>query len=126
MFVEALAMYLVQMGIGKVGTTIFADSMPQDVKSATMVTSPTSGISVDDELRGFYMDSMLIVVRDVSLSAAQKKMRAISDLFPVEDVSSESVYFRILRPMTLPIVYPRDDGALFEMGLAIEFAGYMQ
>ena len=78
MFVEGLALYLAKMGIGKVGSTIFADAMPQDAKSAVMVTSPTSGIEVDHELAGFYMDSMLIVVRDISLSAAQRKMQSVS------------------------------------------------
>lgn len=99
--------------------------MPQNVKSAVMVTSATSGISVDAELRGFYFDSMLIVVRDISLASAQKKMQVINDLFPVDNVTSKSVFFRMLRPMTLPIVYPRNDGALFEIGLPVEFAGYM-
>lgn len=124
MFVEALALYLVKMGIGTTGKTVFADSMPADVKSATMVTSPTSGIAVDSELQGFYLDSMLIVVRDVSLSAAQKRMKTISDLFPLTDVTTSDVVFKMIRPLTLPIVYPRDDGALFEVGLAVEFAGY--
>ncbi|WP_228710079.1 minor capsid protein [Klebsiella aerogenes] len=125
MFVEGLAMYLAGKGVGKAGSDIFIDAMPQGVKSAVMVTSATSGISVDDELRGFYFDSMLIVVRDVSLAAAQKKMKAISDILPVDNITSKDVFFRMLRPMTLPIVYPRNDGALFEIGLPVEFAGYM-
>lgn len=125
MFVEGLALYLAKMGVGKVGSTIFADAMPQDAKSAVMVTSPTSGIEVDHELSGFYMDSMLIVVRDASLSAAQRKMQVVSALLPAEGVSSGGVFFKMLRPMTLPVVYPRNDGAMFESGLPVEFAGYM-
>lgn len=125
MFVEGLALYLAKMGVGKVGSTIFADAMPQDVKSAVMVTSPTSGIEVDHELTGFYMDSVLIVVRDISLSAAQKKMQSVSAHLPTEEISSGSVFFKMLRPMTLPVVYPRNDGAMFEIGLPVEFAGYM-
>ncbi|WP_256682402.1 minor capsid protein [Klebsiella grimontii] len=125
MFVEGLALYLAGKGVGKVGSTIFADAMPQDAKSAVMVTSPTSGIEVDHELSGFYMDSMLIVVRDASLSAAQRKMQAVSALLPVEDVESGGAFFKMLRPMTLPVVYPRNDGAMFEIGLPVEFAGYM-
>lgn len=125
MFVEGLAMYLVGKGVGKAGSDIFIDAMPQSVKSAVMVTSATSGIQVDDELRGFYFDSMLIVVRDVSLATAQKRMKAISDFLPVDNITSKGVFFRMLRPMTLPIVYPRNDGALFEIGLPVEFAGYM-
>ncbi|EPJ5021548.1 phage tail terminator protein [Klebsiella pneumoniae] len=125
MFVEGLAMYLAGKSIAKAGADLFIDAMPQGVKSAVMVTSSTSGIAVDDELRGFYMDSMLIVVRDISLAAAQKKMKSISHLLPVENIASEGVFFRMLRPMTLPIVYPRNDGALFEIGLPVEFAGYM-
>lgn len=125
MFVEGLALYLAKMGIGKVGSTIFADAMPQDAKSAVMVTSPTSGIEVDQELAGFYMDSILIVVRDISLSAAQRKMQSVSLLLPTREIASGSVFFRMLRPMTLPVVYPRNDGAMFEIGLPVEFAGYM-
>jgi hypothetical protein len=125
MFVEGLAMYLAGKRVGKAGSDIFIDAMPQSVKTAVMVTSGTSGISVDDELRGFFMDSMLVVVRDVSLSAAQKKMKVINDLLPADNITSNGVFFRMLRPMTLPIVYPRNDGALFEVGLPVEFAGYM-
>ncbi|HBL6736633.1 TPA: hypothetical protein LSH72_004023 [Klebsiella oxytoca] len=125
MFVEGLAMYLAEKGVGKAGSDIFIDAMPQSVKAAVMVTSATSGIAVDDELRGFYFDSMLIVVRDISLAAAQKKMKTISDFLPVDNITSKDVFFRMLRPMTLPIVYPRNDGALFEIGLPVEFAGYM-
>ncbi|HDK6816048.1 TPA: hypothetical protein MXD02_004609 [Klebsiella pneumoniae] len=125
MFVEGLALYLAKMGVGKVGSTIFADAMPQDAKSAVMVTSPTSGIEVDHELAGFYMDSVLIVVRDISLSAAQRKMQIINAHLPAKEISSGSVFFKMLRPMTLPVVYPRNDGAMFEIGLPVEFAGYM-
>ncbi|HHT4259126.1 TPA: hypothetical protein ACTYZB_004793 [Klebsiella variicola] len=125
MFVEALAMYLAKMGIGKAGSNIFAENIPQDVKSAVMVTSPSSGIAVDYELRDFYMDAMLIVVRDVSVSLAQKKMQTINALLPAQNITSNGVFFKMIRPMTLPVVYPRDDGALIEVGLAVEFAGYM-
>lgn len=125
MFVEGLALYLAKMGVGKVGSTIFADVMPQDAKSAVMVTSPTSGIDVDHELSGFYMDSVLIVVRDTSLSAAQRKMQSVGALLPTEEIASGSVFFKMLRPMTLPVVYPRNDGAMFEIGLPVEFAGYI-
>ncbi|EOT8576732.1 hypothetical protein ACNEMA_004610, partial [Shigella sonnei] len=45
--------------------------------------------------------------------------------FPVEETESGEVYFRLVRPMAMPVVYPKNDGSLIEAGIPVEFAGYL-
>lgn len=125
MFVEELASILAKKSIGKIGKDLFVHSMPQEAKKAIMVTNSTSGIGVDDELRDFYQDVMLVIVRDASIQAAQSRAMEIFNILPVKYQEEGNVNFLYIRPMTLPIVYPRNDAALFEVGMPVEFSAYL-
>ena len=93
MFIEAFASLMQKAKIGTVGTDIFCHYLPANVKSGVLLINPNTGISIDHELQGFYLESFTIIVR--------------------------------VRPMAMPIIYPKNDGALIEAGIPVEFAGYL-
>ena len=109
MFIEAFASLMQKAKIGTVGTDIFCHYMPANVKSGVLLVTPNTGITIDHELKGFYHDSFTVIM----------------DMFPVEETVSEGVYFRLVRPMSMPITYPKNEGSLIEAGIPIEFAGYL-
>lgn len=123
MFVEQLATLLAKNGVGVLGKTIFANTLNADVKSGVMVT--TTGINIDWELRDFYQDTMYIVIRDVSVTAANKVADKVMSLLPIEDTEIDNVKFRFIRPLNLPTIFPRNDASLYELGISVEFAAHL-
>lgn len=125
MFIEAFASLMQKAKIGKVGTDIFCHFMPANVKSGVLLINPNSGIGIDHELQGFFYESFTIIVRNATITKTMEKANKIMDMLPVEEIESEGVHFRLVRPMTMPITYPKNDGALIEAGIPVEFAGYL-
>ena len=109
MFIEAFASLMQKAKIGTLGTDIFCHYM----------------IAIDHELKGFYHDSFTVIVRNATITKAVAKANKIMDMFPVEETVSDGVYFRLVRPMSMPITYPKNEGSLIEAGIPIEFAGYL-
>ena len=56
--------------------------------------------------RGFYHESFTIIVRGSSITTTVEKANKIIEMFPVE-TESGGVYFRLVRPMAMPIIYPK-------------------
>lgn len=125
MFIEAFASLMEKAKLGKVGSDIFCHYMPANVKSGVLLINPNTGISIDHELQGFYHDSFTVIVRNATITKAVAKANKIMDMFPIEETESGGVYFRLIRPLAMPITYPKNDGALIEAGIPIEFAGYL-
>nr|WP_277345907.1 minor capsid protein [Klebsiella pneumoniae] len=111
-------------GLGKVGTDIFCHYMPAKVKSGILLINPNTGITIDPDLQGFYFDSFTIVVRNASITKSVEMANEIMDILPVSNVESDGVFFKMVRPMAMPITYPINDGSLIETGIPLEFAGY--
>ena len=125
MFIEAFASLMQKAKIGTVGTDIFCHYLPANVKSGVLLINPNTGISIDHELQGFYHESFTIIVRGSSITTTVEKANKIIEMFPVEETESGGVYFRLVRPMGMPIISPKNDGALIEAGIPVEFAGYL-
>ena len=115
MFVEAFAKLIQKKGLGKVGTDIFCHYMPAKVKSGILLINPNTGIAID---------SFTIVVRNASITKSVEMANEIMDILPVSNVESDGVFFKMVRPMAMPITYPINDGSLIETGIPLEFAGY--
>ena len=124
MFVEAFAKLIQKKGLGKVGTDIFCHYMPAKVKSGILLINPNTGIAIDPDLQGFYFDSFTIVARNASITKSVEMANKIMDILPVSNVESDGVFFKMVRPMAMPITYPINDGSLIETGIPLEFAGY--
>lgn len=125
MFVEDFAIFLQQNKLGRIGVDMFVHHLPASVKRGVLVTYPNSGIGIDRELHDFYQDGFTVIVRDTNITAAQTLADRIMALLPARDVDVGKVCFRYIQPLSLPVVFPRDDGAMFEVGIPLEFAGYL-
>ncbi|ELD1608237.1 hypothetical protein HVX40_24280 (plasmid) [Escherichia coli] len=125
MFIEAFASLMQKRGLGKVGTDIFCNYMPANVKAGVLLINPNTGIQIDHELEGFYYDAFTVIVRNSTITKTLEKTNRIMGMFPIIDTESEGVFFRLIRPMSMPVTYPKDEGSLIESGIPIEFAGYL-
>jgi hypothetical protein len=101
----AFAKLIQKKGLGKVGTDIFCHYMPAKVKSGILLINPNTGIAIDPDLQVFY-DSFTIVVRNASITKSVEMANEIMDILPVSNVESDGVFFKMVRPMAMPITYP--------------------
>lgn len=122
MFVEAFAKVLHDKKLGSIGKDIFVHHMPGSAKSGILLVNPNDGIRIDRELHGFYQDVFTLIVREPTLSAVSTRANKVMAELPVIDIEVQGVRFRYIKPLALPIIYPEDDGSLFEAGIPLEFA----
>ena len=126
MILESVAEHLALSGVGEVGKSVFVHFMPHSVKSGIILVSSDSGFSVDPELKNYYRDIFKFVVRAESISEGNNIMRAVLPVMDVEGVTINELTFNFIRPLTLPLPYPRDDSGGYEISCVMEFSCYYQ
>lgn len=124
MFIEAFAKFLQDKKLGVIGKDTFAHHMPASVKSGILLVNPNTGIAIDRELDGFYQDVFTVIIREPTLSAVSARANKIMAVLPLLDTEVQAIRFKYVKPLSLPIIYPQDDGLLFEAGIPVEFAAY--
>lgn len=124
MFIEACAKFLQDKKLGVIGKDTFAHHMPASVKSGILLVNPNTGIAIDRELDGFYQDVFTVIIREPTLSAVSARANKIMAVLPMLDTEVQGIRFKYVKPLSLPMIYPQDDGSLFEAGIPVEFAGY--
>lgn len=124
MFIEAFAKFLQDKKLGVIGKDTFAHHMPASVKSGILLVNPNTGIAIDRELEGFYQDVFTVIIREPTLSAVSARANKIMAVLPLIDTEVQGIRFKYVKPLSLPIIYPQDDGSLFEAGIPVEFAAY--
>ncbi|MBS2140022.1 hypothetical protein KCA24_20315 [Escherichia coli] len=124
MFIEAFASLMQKAKFGTVGPDIFCHYLPANVKSGVLLINPNTGISIDHELQGFYPESFTTIVRGSSITTTVEKANKIIEMFPVEETESGGVYFRLVRPMAMPTLYPKNVGPLIEQAFPLKLLGY--
>ena len=124
MFIEAFAKFLQDKKLGVIGKDTFAHHMPASVKSGILLVNPNTGIAIDRELDGFYQDVFTVIIREPTLSAVSARANKIMAVLPLIDTEVQGIRFKYVKPLSLPIIYPQDDGSLFEAGITVEFAAY--
>jgi hypothetical protein len=121
MFIEAFAKFLqdkVSVIEGR-----FCASHASFSQKRNLLVNPNTGIAIDRELDGFYQDVFTVIIREPTLpvSARANKIMAV---LPLLDTEVQAIRFKYVKPLSLPIIYPQDDGSLFEAGIPVEFAAY--
>lgn len=124
MFIEAFAKFLQDKKLGVIGKDTFAHHMPASVKSGILLVNPNTGIAIDRELEGFYQDVFTVIIREPTLSTVSARANKIMAVLPLLDTEVQAIRFKYVKPLSLPIIYPQDDGSLFEAGILVEFAAY--
>nr|AKG47473.1 hypothetical protein pA_00033 [Pectobacterium carotovorum] len=126
MILEAVAAYLQSQKVGKIGQDIFCYYMPPKTPRGYLIMSPNDGISIDPELKGYYQDIFPFMIRAENISKVNQLGTSIMQVIDVKDVDTKDVFFHYIRPVTLPAIYPQNDGGSFEAGIVIEFSCYIK
>lgn len=126
MILEAFTRYLEKQGVGKAGKDLFCYYMPPKVPRGYLVMSPTDGIKIDPELKGYYQDIFPFMIRAENISKLNQMSTAVMDVVNGRDVDMGDVYFNVIQAITLPAIYPQNDGGSFEAGVVIEFSCYFK
>ena len=126
MILEAFTRYLEKQRIGKSGKDLFCYYMPPKTPRGYLVMSPTDGIRVDPELKGYYQDIFPFMIRAENISKLNQMSTAVMDAINGRDIDMIDVYFNVIQAITLPTIYPQNDGGSFEAGVVIEFSCYIK
>lgn len=124
MIIEQFAKYLQDQGIGVMNKNIFCFRMPAEVPSGYLIVYPNDGIRRDPDLKGFYQDVFPFIIRGASLTEVTRLADIAMSVIDALHVEADGFHFNYIRPLTLPIIYPPNDGNTYEAGISIEFCGY--
>jgi hypothetical protein len=105
---------LEQAGLGTSGVDLFVGTMPSDVARGIMLIDPLTGHEIDDGMAGFFNTQFQAIVRDPVLERAYETGLAISQALTLNNVEGDGITISWLRPMTLPVNYPRGDAGDIE------------
>lgn len=125
MIIEQFAQYLQDKGLGTLNRNIFCFRMPAEITNGYLIVYPNDGIRLDPELKGYYQDIFPFIIRGASLTEVTRLADAAMNVVDALHVEAGGFHFNYIRPLSLPIIYPPNDGNTYEAGISIEFSGYM-
>jgi hypothetical protein len=119
-----LAAFLADNGIGRVGQSIFAHSMPAECDEGVLIKLPLDGIDINQYIPGYYQTEIDVIVRAKTHEKGEALANTLMTLLHLYDTNfvdprTKYVVMRIkqMLPMNLPIRYPRSDGNGIEFSL---------
>ena len=105
-----LARVIAEAGEATEGKDIFVNTMPAEVSRGVMLRPPLTGIEIDEGMRGHYSAEFLVIVRDPDAMTGYERAERISKILKARNLTKPGVHYTWLRPMELPVSYPRGDG----------------
>lgn len=103
-----------QAGLAIPGVDLYVGTLPHDVKRGIMLLDPLTGHEIDDGMRGFFNTQFQAIIRDPVLERAYETGLTVSQILTLNNVEGEGITISWLRPMTLPVSYPRGDAGDIE------------
>jgi hypothetical protein len=125
MNVLPLVQRLVEQGVGKMGTNLFAYMFPAGATSAVLVRNDINGTKIDYELPGYYRTRVQVIAREATYlkaSALMDKTLAALTLDPgtVLEDGATRMTFNHCRPEAMPAVFPLTGGNLIEFNVYLD------
>lgn len=102
-------------GLGVQGKTLFINFMPMEAKTAIMLRSPLSGVSIDHELPGYFKSPFMVVVRSPEYTKALDLMREVMLALTLYNEELDGMSVKHMYPTSLPISFPVSDGNFYEV-----------
>lgn len=101
-------------GLGEAGVDLYVGTTPADVVKGLMLVDPLTGHELDEGMRGFVSGEFQMIVRDPDPEDGWARALAISRAISLNNVGDQTVAITWIRPVTLPITYPRGDADTVE------------
>lgn len=111
---EPIATYLQDRGIGIVGESIFAYTLPPDLDMAIAIIPPLSGTPIDAELPGYRRGKFQVIVRTPTHQDGDTIARQIMSELTLVNSQIGPMSIKYIRPRHEPVVYPSSKGDLLE------------
>ena len=125
MKVDLLANFLADKGLGKIGKSIFAHSMPAECPEGILIKLPLEGIDIDQYLPGYYQTEIDIIIRartqekgEALANLVQETLHLYSTDFLDPRTRQVAMHIKQMLPLTLPIRYPLSTGNGIEFSLS--------
>lgn len=104
--------------------TVYVYAMSEECKTGVLLKLPLNGIPIDHELPGYHRGQIQAIVRAPKQAEGDALARKVQKLLTFERPVSlpaggpEEVRINFMRPLSLPIRYPRsDDGTSIEWSI---------
>jgi hypothetical protein len=120
-----IAKIISDAGLGIEGETLFTHHMVSEVKKGVLIKPPFEGVDVDDYLPGYYVHGFQLIVRAQTYEEGEPyadqlieavRIRQETD-FVNPGTSDFIAQIKYLRPLKLPIAYPRSDSGDLEWSI---------
>jgi hypothetical protein len=129
MNINCLYNRLIAANLGVEGESLFLHTMPADCRQGILLKMPLTGVVIDYELPGFFCTKVQAIVRAQSQVAGETLAKQVSAALEIRLRSTlagpPDMLVNWLRPLTLPIVYPRSDGNGLEWSINFEICYVM-
>jgi len=119
--IENIVTYLRSLDIAPVGVSVFRQTIPAGVSPAVGVFLSLTGIKIDQELPNYHNDSLQLIIRADTYSAAYEIAESFSAALDIGEQEVGSLHVNYLRPRHLPAVFPRSDGDYYEASVNFDF-----
>lgn len=125
MNVMPLVQRLVDQGVGKMGTNLFAYMFPAGATSAVLVRNELNGSKINHELPGFFKTRVQVIAREATYLKASALMDSVLAALTLDPGTAlednvNRMTFNYCRPEALPAVFPLSAGSLIEMNVYLE------
>lgn len=121
----ALAGYLEQKGVGKVGDSIFVSEMPSGKKGVLLFTTG-EGLMRHTDISRYFRGTVFVAARSSSYLDAGELARKVFDVMDFEGLELEGMRVLVCQPEALPMPFGRDESgftewlSIYELALTID------
>lgn len=106
------------------GVDLFQFHMPEDCEQGILLKLPIQGIPINHYIPGFFKARFQAIVRSPTHTFGDPLALLVSKLLTVSNVffpgSSPAFIIKQMFPTTLPVVYPRSAGNIYEWSINLE------
>jgi hypothetical protein len=114
-----LVSHIEAANLGTRAKTIFVNQMPIECTSGILLRGMLAGTKVDHELPGYYKTKFQLVVRANGYDTGNALANSVVSALTVNNTQIGEMFFKYMRPCTMPVVFPISKGNLLEF--AVEF-----
>ena len=115
-----LASFLQTNNFGQPGVSLFVEQMPADCVAGILLRPSTRGTKVDYELPGYYKGKFKLSVRGSDYPTCKAQIESIIAALTVTNTQIGTMFFKFMRPLTLPMSYPLSKSDLIEYAVDFE------
>lgn len=117
-----ISQYLEDNNFGIQAKNIFINQLPLECPNGILLRNKLQGTHIDYELPGYYKSHFKLTVRSDNYLKGNQQLNDVVTFLTLQEKQIDTMYFKFMRPTTLPTVFPISKGNLIEFTLDFETA----